>query len=186
MSSPADGACDESDRPIKRSRPLLTAIVGWTASGLVLAAFCCERMVSLRLVAIASNVAFIGYACLAHLWPILALHTIMLPLNIWRLRGALAHGEDPAMRCHSPGNHAVSVSVTRATLFLTRLPQTWRERNRLRRELSTMSPHDFGDLPIPPGMIFDECRRWPWQNVSPLWRTVREWRRPVPSRNQYP
>src|SRR5579863_8716863 len=139
-------------------------------------------MVSLRLVAIASNLAFICYGCLAHLWPILALHTIMLPLNTWRLHGALTNGNDPAMRCQSSGNRAVS--VTRAMVSLGRLPRTWRERNRLRRELSTMSPHDFGDLPIPPGMIFDECRRWPWQNVSPQWRTIREWRRFVPSRSE--
>lgn len=152
----------------------LTAIVGWVAAGLVLATFCCERMVSLRLVAIASNLAFIGYACLAQLWPILALHTIMLPLNVWRLRGAMANGDAPAMRCHSPWNR------------LARLGQTWRERNRLRREVSTMSPRDFGDLPVAPGIIFDECRRWPWQNVSPQWRTIREWRRFVPSSSDDP
>ena len=66
--------------------------MGWTAAGLVLATFCCERMVSLRLVAIASNLAFISYGYLAHLWPILGLHLVMLPLNMWRLRGALADG----------------------------------------------------------------------------------------------
>ena len=162
----------------------MTPIVGWTAAGLVLATFCCERMASLRLIAIASNLAFISYGCLAHLWPILALHAIMLPLNTWRLHGALANGDDPAMRCHSPGNRSVSASVTRAMLSLARLPRTWRERNRLRRELSTMSPGDFGDLQIPPGMIFEECRRWPWQNVSPQWRTIREWRRFVSSRSE--
>ena len=162
---------------------MFTDIVGWTAAGLVLATFCCERMVSLRIVAIASNLAFISYGCMARLWPILALHMIMLPLNTWRLRGALGKGDEHAMRCHSPGNRAGSVSVKRVILFLVRLPQTWRERDRLRRELSTMSPHDFGDLPVSPGMIFDECRRWPWQNVSPQWRTIREWRRPVPSKS---
>jgi len=141
-------------------------------------------MVSLRLVAIASNMAFIGYGYLAQLWPILALHLMMLPLNTWRLRGALANGDDRATQC--PGNRPVSVSVTRAMLFLARLPQTWRERNRLRRELSTMSPHDFGDLPVPPGMIFDECRRWPWQNESQQWRTIRKWRRYVTSRSDSP
>jgi len=47
-----------------------------------------------------------------------------------------------------------------------------------------MSPGDFGDLQIPPGMIFEECRRWPWQNVSPQWRTIREWRRFVSSRSE--
>jgi ABC-type glycerol-3-phosphate transport system permease component len=68
---------------------MLSDVVGWIAAGLVLATFCCKHMVSLRLVAISSNLAFVWYGALAHLWPILALHLIMLPLNVWRLRGAL-------------------------------------------------------------------------------------------------
>lgn len=147
----------------------MIAIVGWTASGLVLATFCCERMVSLRIAAIASNVAFIGYACLAQLWPILALHTIMLPLNVWRLSGAIrCSGNDP-------------VDVKHVMRSLVRVPLVWRERNRLRHELSKMTPHDFGDLPVPRGIIFDECRRWPWRDMSPQWGSIREWRRSVPS-----
>ncbi|HEY7549142.1 MAG TPA: cyclic nucleotide-binding protein [Hyphomicrobiaceae bacterium] len=60
-------------------------IVGWMASGLVFAAFYMEAMVPLRLVAIASNVAFIGYGYLGDLTPILLLHLGLLPLNAWRL-----------------------------------------------------------------------------------------------------
>lgn len=67
----------------------LSGILGWVAAALVLTTFCCKRMVSLRIIAIASNLAFIGYGYLAGLGPILALHLIMLPLNGWRLRGAL-------------------------------------------------------------------------------------------------
>jgi hypothetical protein len=37
-------------------------------------------------VAIASNLAFIGYGAVAHLTPILLLHVVLLPLNVWRLR----------------------------------------------------------------------------------------------------
>lgn len=71
---------------------MFITLLGWTAAALVLATFCCRRMVTLRMVAIASNIAFVGYGGLAHLWPILALHVLMLPLNGWRLSDALTEG----------------------------------------------------------------------------------------------
>ena len=66
------------------------ASIGWIAAGLVFAAFCMREMVSLRAIAIASNLAFIGYGFLGHLWPIVILHIAMLPMNTIRLRQALA------------------------------------------------------------------------------------------------
>jgi len=63
--------------------------IGFIASGLVLAAFGMKDMVSLRIVAICSNIAFITYALLLDLPPVLVLHVILLPLNGWRLLGAL-------------------------------------------------------------------------------------------------
>jgi hypothetical protein len=62
--------------------------IGFIASGLVLAAFGMKDMVNLRIVAICSNIAFIAYALLL-LPPVLVLHVILLPLNGWRLMGAL-------------------------------------------------------------------------------------------------
>ncbi len=47
-------------------------------------------MISLRSLAIASNGAFIVYGTSARLWPIVLLHAVMLPLNLSRLREALA------------------------------------------------------------------------------------------------
>jgi hypothetical protein len=41
-------------------------------------------MTSLRAIAIASNLAFIGYGYLNSLWPILILHVAMLPINVVR------------------------------------------------------------------------------------------------------
>lgn len=67
--------------------------MGYFAASLVLAAFCAKRMVSLRALAIASNLAFIAYGLSADLWPIVLLHVTMLPLNIMRLREALADVE---------------------------------------------------------------------------------------------
>jgi hypothetical protein len=63
--------------------------IGYLASALVLAAFGMKDMVNLRIAAICSNVAFIAYALVLHLPPILVLHVILLPLNGWRLAQAL-------------------------------------------------------------------------------------------------
>ena len=66
-----------------------SSAIGVVASALVLAAFGMKDMVNLRIVAICSNVAFITYALLLDLPPILILHVILLPLNGWRLMGVL-------------------------------------------------------------------------------------------------
>ena len=63
--------------------------IGYLASLLVLATFCMRGMVALRLVAIASNVAFIAYGALADIGPVLLLHVLLLPTNAWRLCEAL-------------------------------------------------------------------------------------------------
>jgi CRP/FNR family cyclic AMP-dependent transcriptional regulator len=60
-------------------------LVGYLASALVLCTFCTRTMVPLRIFAIASNLAFIGYAAALDLCPILILHTVLLPLNAFRL-----------------------------------------------------------------------------------------------------
>src|ERR1044072_6198390 len=59
--------------------------VGFCAAGLVFATFCMGSMNALRWVAIASNVAFIAYGYLGHLAPVLLLHALLLPINIYRL-----------------------------------------------------------------------------------------------------
>ncbi len=64
--------------------------LGYFAASLVLATFCAKTMISLRSLAIASNGAFIVYGTSARLWPIVLLHAVMLPLNLSRLREALA------------------------------------------------------------------------------------------------
>jgi CRP/FNR family transcriptional regulator, cyclic AMP receptor protein len=68
-------------------------LAGWLASLLVFSAFFMKTMLPLRLTAIASNVAFIAYALLGldygifgRLYPILVLHSCLLPLNVVRLR----------------------------------------------------------------------------------------------------
>jgi hypothetical protein len=60
-------------------------LLGYVASALVLTTFWMRRMVMLRAVAIASNVAFIAYGFLAGIMPVLLLHALLLPLNLYRV-----------------------------------------------------------------------------------------------------
>lgn len=64
---------------------LATDAIGYLAAVLVLAAFCMRDMTTLRVLAMASNIAFIAYAARAGLHPVLLLHAVLLPLNLWRL-----------------------------------------------------------------------------------------------------
>jgi hypothetical protein len=59
-------------------------LTGYLACGLVFLTFCMKRMLPLRLIAIASNIAFLVYGYTAELVPIFLLHTALLPLNIYR------------------------------------------------------------------------------------------------------
>lgn len=59
--------------------------IGYLASGLVFTTFYMTTMRQLRTVAIVSNVAFILYGHFAGAMPILILHLVLLPLNVWRL-----------------------------------------------------------------------------------------------------
>jgi hypothetical protein len=60
--------------------------VGFGASAMVLATFCMTRMLPLRLFAIMSNILFGAYGYLDHLYPVLLLHLVLLPVNCLRLR----------------------------------------------------------------------------------------------------
>lgn len=60
-------------------------IFGYIASVLVFATFYMRTMLPLRIVAVASNLAFIAYAAIDGLTPILILHSALLPLNLLRL-----------------------------------------------------------------------------------------------------
>ena len=64
-------------------------LIGYLASLLVLMTFCMSGMVALRALAIASNVAFIAYAALAGISPVLVLHALLLPMNVCRLLEAV-------------------------------------------------------------------------------------------------
>ena len=63
----------------------MTLYVGYLASALVLCTFLTRTMKPLRCIALRSNVAFITYSAMLQLYPVLILHCILLPVNVWRL-----------------------------------------------------------------------------------------------------
>lgn len=64
-------------------------ILGYVGAGFNVATYSMRTMVPLRVFAIISNAIFITYAGLAGVFPILILHSILLPLNAYRLREML-------------------------------------------------------------------------------------------------
>jgi len=60
-------------------------LIGWVASAAVLATFCMNTMMPLRVLAIISNVLFCAFGAVAHIFPVLILHAILLPVNVVRL-----------------------------------------------------------------------------------------------------
>ncbi|GAC1345106.1 MAG: hypothetical protein NVSMB18_24090 [Acetobacteraceae bacterium] len=81
-----------------------------TASTFVLASFAMRSMHRLRMTAIASNIAFISFGWVAHIWPIFVLHAILLPLNCIRL----VQSERGKKATRSSGNGAQAWHATRA------------------------------------------------------------------------
>ena len=59
--------------------------VGFLAAGLVVAAFCMKDILHLRMVGVASNVAFLVYGVALGLMPVWLLHLVLLPVNLVRL-----------------------------------------------------------------------------------------------------
>jgi CRP/FNR family transcriptional regulator, cyclic AMP receptor protein len=63
---------------------MVVEITGYVASALVLVTFWMRTMIPLRLVALGSNIAFITYGIVGGLVPIWVLHSILLPVNLYR------------------------------------------------------------------------------------------------------
>jgi hypothetical protein len=67
--------------------------VGFLAAGLVITAFCMKDILHLRIVAVASNVAFLAYGVALGLMPVWLLHLVLLPVNLvrlWQVGGCIA------------------------------------------------------------------------------------------------
>src|SRR5262245_12811361 len=78
----------------------------YLAAMLVFCPFYAKTTVVLRLVAIASNLAFIGYASVKGLCPVLILHVILLPLNCVRLAQLRAVTKRPEPETRNPATIA--------------------------------------------------------------------------------
>ena len=63
----------------------LVDVLGYAASAAVLATFCMSTMIPLRILALISNVLFMTYGYVDHLYPVFMLHAILLPVNALRL-----------------------------------------------------------------------------------------------------
>jgi CRP/FNR family cyclic AMP-dependent transcriptional regulator len=89
--------------------------IGYLASVLVLCTFCARTMIPLRVIALGSNVAFLGYAGLLHLYPVLLLHAVLMPINAWRLTEILR------LRGRVRGSEGNDAVFTALLPFATRL-----------------------------------------------------------------
>lgn len=58
--------------------------LGWVAATLMICTFACRDVRYMRPLAVATNLAFIGYGAAAALPPVLTLHLVLLPINLWR------------------------------------------------------------------------------------------------------
>ena len=118
--------------------------VGFCAAGLVLATFCMRSMGALRWVAIASNVAFIAYGYLGGLAPVLLLHALLLPVNIWQLAQLrsvhLRSGPTEERRKGGRDSERHYAQAVRMDREFSRLPASGRTSNTLLRSRVGVAP----------------------------------------------
>ena len=98
-------------------------LIGWAAAAFTLLAFTLRDLRLLRSAAVCASVAFIVYATATNTWPVLALHAVLLPLNLLRLlemrrerhvANAVA-GRHPASTCRACGKpHRIGALATAA------------------------------------------------------------------------
>ncbi len=61
-----------------------TDFLGWIAAAFMISTFASREARVMRPLAVATNLAFIGYGATADLAPVLTLHLALLPINLWR------------------------------------------------------------------------------------------------------
>jgi multidrug resistance efflux pump len=94
-----------------KGRVAMTAgeFAAWVASLLTFTTFYMKTMLPLRVVGILSNVAFLSFALIEQIVPVILLHGTLLPLNIFRLHQILRL--DSEMRDASTGELAMDALV---------------------------------------------------------------------------
>jgi hypothetical protein len=78
--------------------------IGWIAAALTLLTFSLRSMMSLRIAAVAANVCFIAYGVTQELYPVIALHSLLIPCNLYRLLELLRDARREAVTPHR-GRH---------------------------------------------------------------------------------
>lgn len=68
---------------------LVSGAGGFIASAFVVAGYTMRTMIPLRIFGILTNVLLIGFSVVHHHYPVMVLHMILLPLNVYRLREML-------------------------------------------------------------------------------------------------
>ena len=62
-----------------------TDAIGYFAAFLLVLTFFMRSMIQLRITAICSSLAWMVYGCADTLYPVIVLHSVLLPLNSYRL-----------------------------------------------------------------------------------------------------
>jgi CRP/FNR family cyclic AMP-dependent transcriptional regulator len=60
-------------------------LLGFAAAAAVLAGFCMNSIRHLRMAALASNLLFVLYGLFAHIYPVVILHIVLVPINLQKL-----------------------------------------------------------------------------------------------------
>jgi uncharacterized delta-60 repeat protein len=92
--------------------------LGWGAAALMVATFSCRDVRCMRPLAVATNLAFIGYGTAASLAPVLTLHLLLLPINLWRWAEVL-RAKESFVNLMNLMNRAAPALVLAACVVLT-------------------------------------------------------------------
>lgn len=120
-------------------------LLGYAASCAVLATFLMQTMVPLRLVAILSNFLFLSYGYVQHIYPVLFLHAVLLPINLWRL---LTIQRPPHLQPQTGASDSRrrSPQLKGLTRAIAAMFGPWREYDEIVDELSSLPDHALADL----------------------------------------
>jgi uncharacterized protein YjiS (DUF1127 family) len=146
-------------------------LIGYAACAGVFATFCMSTMVPLRIVAICSNVLFVTFSALAHIYPVLVLHVVLLPVNVVRLIQALAPTKAGYSIAIAPFIIAPVLRTTKLQDAVGNFPwcgvkacvSVWKRRVRERKELMKLGERNFHDIGI------SRCDAEP-ETCKPFWQ----------------
>jgi len=96
-------------------------MLGWSAAALMVATFSCRDPLWMRPLAVCTNVAFIAYGLSAGLAPVLALHSLLLPINLLRWCQSATDLSPPGVRHGGSSLHGADLSDEEA-------PRGWYQR----------------------------------------------------------